>query len=332
MYQTCDIALLDAASLTGESLLKSLEESVIEMGVFYPLSAEPEEEEVIEFQGDEIDVLNATTFNFADATLFFVPAGSKIDPEILNRARDAGCMVINGGVSEVSPVLPGLNEHLLAEQVEQREVAIPFSVAGLLLKLLKPVHESIGIDSVTIVASLSVSSAGKKAVEELRNQTIDLLSGKPASAELFPKRSAFNLIPQVGDLEVNGSTNSEIAIARELMAGLDCEDLRVSATCITAPVFFGDSLAVHLDLDKPVESATFARIIVETDNVEVLPPEELPTIETAAGQEKIQVGRIRQNPLHADQLSFWIAADGVRCNANNAVAVAEILLKDFLKC
>ncbi|MRI35014.1 hypothetical protein EOPP23_18725 [Endozoicomonas sp. OPT23] len=332
MFQTCDIAVLDAASLAGENLLRSLEESVIETGVLYPLSAELEEGAVIEFQATEFDVLNVETFNFADATLFFVPAGSKIDAEILNRARDAGCMVINGGKSDASLVLPGLNEELLGDAVELREVAIPSSAAGLLLKLLKPVQESAGIDSVNIVASMSVSSAGQKAVEELRKQTIDLLSGKPVSSDFFPQRAAFNLIPQVGSLEVNGSTDTEAAIAEELMAGLGSEDLRVSATCVTAPVFFGDSLAVHLDLDKPVEAAAFSRMIITADKVEVLPPEELPTIETAAGADQIQVGRIRQNPHHADQLSFWLAADGVRSNANNAVAVAEILLKDFLKC
>ena len=332
MYQTCDIAVLDAASLAGDNLLKSLEESIIEVGALYPLSTELDQDAVVEFQATEFDVLNVATFNFADATLFFVPAGSKVDVEILHRARDAGCMVVNAGGSEAAPILPGLNEELLSEAAEQREVAVPSSAAGLLLKLLQPVQESVGIDSINLVVSTSVSSAGSKAIEELRKQTIDLLSGKPVSSGLFPQRAAFNLIPQVGTLGIDGATDSEAAIARELMAGLGSEDLRVSATCVTAPVFFGESIAVHLDLDKPVEAAAFAGYISAVDNVEVLPPEELPTVETAAGGDQIQVGRIRQNPVHADQISFWLAADAVRCNSNHAVALAEILLKDFLKC
>ncbi|WP_252179532.1 Asd/ArgC dimerization domain-containing protein [Endozoicomonas sp. 4G] len=339
MSGTFDLAIYNAQSLAGEALLTLLEESHLTPGVVYPLTGseepgEPGDEATVVFKGTELDVISALTFNYADADLLIIPAGSHINPEVLNLAAESGCRVVNGAVggainSEADIYLSGLSD--AAELSGQQEVAIPASPAALMLQVIKPLQETVGIDSVNVMASLSLAESGQKGIEELRGQTIDLLSGKPVKKTLFEQRIAFNVLPQVGPVTESGFTAPERLIAEELMKGLDQEDLRVSATCVRVPVFFGDSLAVHLDLDRPVDEQTVRDLLTGVDGIELAAVDEMPSVETVAGKDAIVVGRIRQNPDHADQICLWIVADPVRCGAIQALAVVEILLKDFLK-
>ncbi|WP_062269872.1 Asd/ArgC dimerization domain-containing protein [Endozoicomonas arenosclerae] len=330
MIGTFDLAIYDAQSLAGEALLSVLEESHLEPGAIYPLAAEPEADATVAYKGTELDVLNAMAFNYADADLLIIPVGSQVNPEILNLAIEGSCRVINGsGESEADFYLAGLTDE--ADLSDDNEVALPSSPAALMLQVLKPIQEAVGIDSVNVMASLSLAESGQKGIEELRGQTIDLLSGKPVKKKLFDQRIAFNVLPQVGELAADGTSTIERQIATELGKGLHQDDLRVSATCVRVPVFFGDSLAVHLDLDRPVDGQTIKELLANTQGVELAAADEMPSVETVAGKDVIVVGRIRQNPEHADQICLWIVGDPVRCGAIQAMSVAEILLKDFLK-
>ncbi|MGI9283482.1 MAG: aspartate-semialdehyde dehydrogenase [Endozoicomonas sp.] len=335
MIGTFDLAIYDAQSLAGETLLTVLEESQLTPGAVYPLAGdeallESGDEATVDYKGTELEVVSATTFSYADADLLIIPVGSEVDPEVLNLAREGGCRVVNGSVnSESEMYLPGLLDP--AELSGLQEVAIPSSPAALMLQVLKPLQDRVGIDSVNVMASLSLGETGQKGIEELRGQTIDLLSGKPVKKKLFEQRIAFNVLPQVGAVTDGGFTSSERRIAEELMKGLKQDDLRVGATCVRVPVFFGDSLAVHLDLDRPVDGQAVREFLAGVEGVELAANDEMPSVETVAGKDVIVVGRIRQNPDHADHLCLWIVADPVRCGAIQALALAEILLKDFLK-
>lgn len=332
MSRSYDVAVYDAASLAGETLLNVLEECDIELGAVYALAESVDEEVAVSFKGTELDVLNAFTFNFADADLLFLPVGCKAPAEILNLATENNCVVIDGSVEASAPVVvPGVNEELLPEAFDRKMVAIPSSPAALLLPVLKPIQDAVGIDSVSVVACQSVSDSGNEGIAELRGQTVDLLNGKPVKKKLYSQRVAFNLLPEVGETLDDGSTSEEARVVQELTAGLDQDDLRVSPTCIRVPVFFGDSLAVHLDLDRSLDADSARDLIAGATNVILAEQGEVPTVESAAGEDYIQVGRIRQNPELADQLSLWLVADPVKRGALNALGVAEILLKDFLK-
>ncbi|WP_257281500.1 MULTISPECIES: Asd/ArgC dimerization domain-containing protein [unclassified Endozoicomonas] len=335
MSGTFNLAIYDAQSLAGEAVLTVLEESHLVPGVVYPLSGseestEPGDEATVTFKGTELDVLSALTFNYADADLLIIPAGSQVNPEVLNLAGEDGCRVVNGAIgAEAEIYLPGLSD--AAKLKGLQEVAIPASPAALMLQVMKTLQNAVGIDSVNVMVNLSLAESGQKGIEELRGQTIDLLSGKPVRKQLFEQRIAFNVLPQVGDVTEGGFTSVERLIAEELVKGLDQDDLRVSATCVRVPVFFGDSLAVHLDLDRSVDEQTIRQLLTGIAGIELAAVDEMPSVETVAGKNVIVVGRIRQNPDHADQICLWIVADPVRCGAIQALAVAEILLKDFLK-
>ena len=337
MNRSLDIAVYEAGSLAGEALLNQFDERDFPVATLYPLAESPEPETTVIFKGEELDVLNAGGFDFVDVDLFFIPANCSGTRVFVNAAIDAGCLVIDGSSDGdiTSMILASVNSDQIADVIEQKYLSVPSSSAALMLPALKPIHDAAGIDSVSVTACLSVSGSGKDGVSELRSQTVDLLNGMPVKKAMYSQRIAYNLLPEVGQIQESGFSTEELAIIEEVMAVLDGEDVRVSPTCVRAPVFFGDSLSVHLELDKAVDADTVRDLLSAADGIQLLAANDIPSVEALTGDDglsgEIIVGRIRQNPVFPEQLSFWLVADTLKRGAINSIELAEILLKDFLK-
>ena len=331
MNRMLEVVVYDADSLAGEALLELLDERVFPVGTLYAIADQPEADAVVSFQEQDVDVLKATGFEFVDVDVLFLPVGCRASDELVTAAVEAGSMVVDGRTgSQAGPMLlPGLNGEQVDEARSGRVAVIPSSSAALLLPVLQPLEEALGIDSVSVTACQSVSGFGSEAITELRKQTIDLLSGKPVSGELFSQRVAFNLLPEVGELDQQGMTSAERGMVRELVSGLGSDDLRINPACILAPVFFGDSLSVQLEVDRAVDAAAVRELLADVKGVELADAGECPTVETVAGNDHIVVGRVRHMPDFPGQLALWLVADPVRRGAINAIDVAQILLKDF---
>ena len=326
MNRTINIAVFNAIDLSGQTFLSVLEKSDLQLEALYPLAEQIKNDTYISFKGVELDVLSAFTFNYVDANFLVVPKGSIVHQEIIHLAREANCPVLNGSSGpHGSFLLAEADEKYWIKLVESGEIFIPSSSATLMLPILKPLHQIVGINSVHVVVNISSSNNGTQGIEELREQTIDLLNGRPVKKQLFHHRTAFNIFPQVGELQANGSTSEEIRIAEELMSGLDQQNLRVNVTCTSVPVFFCDSIAVHLHFDRSFDVASIQDLISDVDGVDIAKSGEIPTIETVVGSDKIVVCRIRQHPELANQISFWLIADSMRCSAMRMLTVINRL-------
>jgi aspartate-semialdehyde dehydrogenase len=107
--------------------------------------------------------------------------------------------------------------------------------------------------------------------------------------------------------------------------------LRVNATAVRVPVFFGHSLAVHASFARPTNLAEAAAVLQRGTGISLIDPEssaEYPTPATLAmSPDKVYVGRLRADLTRDRALNFWVVADNVRkCAAHNAVSVAHILV------
>ena len=333
MNRTFDVAVFDAGNLSGETLVRLLDERVFPVGSLYPLAGNPGPDSTVEFRGEELELVNISGFNFADTDLLFLPAGSEPERSWVDAAVESGCMVIdasrNPGAGSV--ILPAVNPELVQDAFEKKYAVVPSSPAALMLPVLKPLQDAVGIDIVSVTACQAVSGSGSEGITELRGQTLSLLSGKPVSSEFYSQRVAFNMLPEVGNIQEDGFSSEETAIIQELMAVLDTDDIRVNPTCVRVPVFYGDSLAVHLEMDRPLNVADARELLSGVDGLVLAAAGEIPTVETLADNDDMVIGRIRQNPACPEQLSLWLVADAVKRGSISSLELAEILLKDFLK-
>ena len=118
---------------------------------------------------------------------------------------------------------------------------------------------------------------------------------------------------------------------------VDMEDrtIRVNATTVRVPVFYGHSEAVHIETRHKITAEAARELLRKAPGVEVLDQPRsggYPTAVTeAANRDAVYVGRIREDISHERGLDLWIVADNVRKGAaTNSVQIAEILVGEHL--
>jgi aspartate-semialdehyde dehydrogenase len=181
-----------------------------------------------------------------------------------------------------------------------------------------------------------VSGAGKEAVEELATQTAALLSGRPIDRpQHIAKQIAFNCVPQIDVFQDNGYTKEEMKMFWETQKILEDPEIRVNATAVRVPVFYGHSEAVHIETQRKISAPEARALLEKAPGVTVLDerkPGGYPTAVTeAANHDTVYVGRIREDMSHAYGLDLWIVSDNIRKGAaTNSVQIAEILVSEYL--
>jgi aspartate-semialdehyde dehydrogenase len=149
------------------------------------------------------------------------------------------------------------------------------------------------------------------------------------------KQIAFNCVPQIDKFQENGYTKEEMKMHWETQKIFHDEQIRVNATAVRVPVFFGHSEAVHIETRRKISAVEARRLLEKAPGVVVMDerkPGGYPTAVTeAANHDTVYVGRIRDDISHERGLDLWIVADNIRKGAaTNAVQIAEILVRDHI--
>jgi aspartate-semialdehyde dehydrogenase len=230
-------------------------------------------------------------------------------------------------------VVPEVNPQALDSVGTSGIIANPNCSTIQLMVALKPLHDAAGIERIDVVTYQSVSGAGREALEELARQSIAALSGKgPIETEGGAKQIAFNCVPHIDVFEDNGYTREEMKIVWETRKILGDSNLRVNATAVRVPVFYGHSEVVHIDTRRPLSAAEARELLRNAAGVTVLDEPRLggyPTAATeAANRDTVYVGRIREDLAPDRGLNLWVVSDNVRKGAaTNSVQIAEALAR-----
>ncbi|USE39378.1 Asd/ArgC dimerization domain-containing protein [Endozoicomonas sp. SCSIO W0465] len=339
MNRTYNIAIYAADTLAGETLVRQLEEQLFGgnplpvMGL-YPLTESSQVQGSVEFHGETLEFVAADEADFSATDFLVMPAGCDRNVELMTRAVESGCVIIDASRGAASqgytvPVMVDLNAHFIEEAMDNRYFAVPGSAVACLLPLLQKLHQRFTIRRMNLVVMRPVASLGNKGVDALRQQTIELLNGKPVECGDFSARLAYNLIPEV-DAGEGGKIANEADMRSELLMILG-EELDIRVTCITTPVFFGDSYIIDLDTVQPVDIPEIPSLLSELPEVSVADGSDMPTLEDAAGSDQLHIGKIRQQSDYATDLSFWMVADSFKRSAVHAVELIGLLIKDFAK-
>ncbi len=340
MGNMMDVAVVGATGAVGEAMIAILEQRNFPVGKLFPLASQRSAGSRVEFKGKYQRVGNLEDFDFAKARLSLFSAGAGVSAEHAPRAAAAGCVVIDNSSQfryheDIPLVVPEVNPQAVAGYHVRNIIANPNCSTIQMVVALKPIHDAVGIERVNVATYQSVSGTGREAIEELAGQTAALLNGKPIDCNVYPKQIAFNALPHIDVFEDNGYTREEMKMVWETRKIMGDESIKVNATCVRIPVFFGHSEAVHLETREKLSADEARRLLAEAPGVVVVdePGEEsYPTSVTeSAGRDPVYVGRIREDISHPRGLDLWVVSDNVRKGAAlNSVQIAEILVKDFL--
>jgi aspartate-semialdehyde dehydrogenase len=335
-----NVAIVGATGAVGETLLSVLAERDFPIGELIPLASERSAGGKVDFAGKQVVVKNLADFDFAGVDIAFFSAGGSVSREHAPRAAAAGAVVIDNTSEfryqdDIPLVVSEVNPHAIAQYETRGIIANPNCSTMQMLVALAPIHRAVGIERINVATYQSVSGAGRSGADELARQTAALLNFQEAEPAKFSKQIAFNVIPHIDDFQPNGYTKEEMKIVWETRKILEDESIRVNATAVRVPVFYGHSEAVHLETRDPIDADAARRLLEAAPGVVVIDERKAggyPTpVSDAAGKDEVFVGRIRQDISHDNGLNLWIVSDNIRKGAAvNAVQIAEILITDYL--
>jgi aspartate-semialdehyde dehydrogenase len=334
--QTFNIAIIGATGTAGETLVQLLEERDFPVATLHLLSDSESVGHSLPFKGKNLRVRDLDGFDFAQVQLAFFAGDEQITAREAAKLQAAGCSLIDlsGGLSlEQAPrLVPEANAQLLKTLSKPYQLTSPSPSVAALATVLAPIRQFLQLQRVCVTACLAVSSVGRDGVKELARQTAELLNARPLEPRFFDRQIAFNLLPQVGAVDAAGHALLELRLAQELKQVLGLPGLRVAATCVLAPVFFGDSLSVSLQTAATVDFASVTAALVSAVGVELVEEGDYPTaVGDAVGQDEVYVGRLRSGLDDLTELNLSITSDNVRKGASlNAVQIAELLIKHYL--
>jgi aspartate-semialdehyde dehydrogenase len=334
------VAVIGATGNVGREILQTLYERQFPVDEVIALASERSVGSEVSFGDDEIlKVRDLASFDFKGVDIALSSPGAKVSAIHSPRAGAAGCVVIDNTSHfrmdpDVPLVVPEVNPHAIAGYRKRNIIANPNCSTIQMVVALKPLHDIAKIKRVVVSTYQSVSGAGKEAMDELFSQTRAIFVNDPVSPDCFTKQIAFNVIPHIDMFMDDGSTKEEWKMAAETRKILD-PNIPVHATCVRVPVFVSHSEAVNVEFESPITESQAREAVRKFPGVTVIDHranEGYVTPIEAAGEDAVFVSRLRKDPTVPYGLSFWCVSDNLRKGAAlNAVQIAEILAKDYLK-
>ncbi len=329
------VAVIGATGLVGETLITVLEERNFPVSELHALASDRSLGRSVSFRGRRYPVQELAEFEFAHCDFALFCAGAQVSREYVPRAVAAGCLVIDNTSEfryqeDVPLVVPEVNLHALEGLGTRGIVANPNCCTIQMVLVLKPLYDAAGIERIEVATYQSASGAGRAALEELARQSIDALSGKGVAADAGIGQVAFNCVPHIDGFQDNGYTREEMKLVWETRKILGDAAIRVNATAVRVPVFYGHSEAVHIQTRHPLSADQARELLRKAPGVTVMDERRAggyPTAATeAAKRDTVYVGRIREYLAPDRGLNLWIVADNVRKGAaTNSVQIAEAL-------
>jgi len=340
MARSYKVAVAGATGAVGWQMVACLEERRFPVAELIPLASERSLGRTVSFQGQEIPVQVLGPDSFAGVEVALFSAGGGVSLEYAPIAARAGAVVVDNSSAwrmdpEVPLVVPEVNPGDIGLYLKRGIIANPNCSTIQLVVVLKPLHDAARIKRVVVSSYQAVSGTGQKAVEELAAQVRALLSNQEVVKKVYPHRIAFNVLPHIDAFQENGYTKEELKMVNETRKILGDDTIRVTATTVRVPVFYGHSEAVNLETERKLGPEEAREILAQAPGVKVVdnPAKfEYPMPLDAAGQDLTLVGRIREDFSIKNGLNLWVVADNLRKGAaTNAVQIAEILVRDYLR-
>jgi aspartate-semialdehyde dehydrogenase len=340
MSKTYDVVVVGATGAVGESMLEILEQRNFPVGNIYAVASSRSAGKRLSFKGESLKVEDLATFDFSKAQIGLFSPGASVSEIYAPKAAAAGCIVIDNTSQfryddDIPLVVPEVNPEKIADYKNRGIIANPNCSTIQMLVALKPIYNAVGIERINVCTYQAVSGTGKEAIEELAAQTAALLNGKPIKAEVYPKQIAFNVLPQIDVFMDNGYTKEEMKMVWETQKIMGDASIKVNATAVRVPVFYGHSEAVHIETKEKITVEKVRDLLRNAPGV-ILMDERVnggyPTAVTeAANHDATYVGRIREDISHPRGLNLWVVSDNVRKGAAlNSVQIAEVLVKNYI--
>jgi len=328
------VAVVGATGNVGREMLNILDERTFPADEVVALASRRSMGVEVSFGNKTLKVKALEQYDFSDVDICLMSAGSTVSKEWSPKIAAQGAVVIDNSScwrydADVPLVVPEVNADAVADFRKRGIIANPNCSTAQLVVALKPLHDKARIKRVVVSTYQSVSGAGKEAMDELFNQTKAVFTVGEIESKKFPKRIAFNIIPQIDVFMEDGYTREEWKMMAETKKILDPK-IKLTATCVRVPVFIGHAESVNVEFEQPITVAEAHDILRKAPGCLVVDKHEpggYVTPYECAGEDATYISRVREDATVENGLTFWCVSDNLRKGAAlNAIQIAECLI------
>jgi aspartate-semialdehyde dehydrogenase len=169
-----------------------------------------------------------------------------------------------------------------------------------------------------------VSEQGKRGMDELHQQTINLLSFQSLPKEVFDEQVAFNMLNRFGEnssLSLNKIEDRIVAHFETITGG----SIPVpSLMLVQAPTFHAYTFSIYIQFEREIAIEEVAKALAGDHVTIVAASEDGPSNVGAAGQLSVLVS-LKKDARNAKGFWIWAAADNLKVAAMSAVECASTL-------
>lgn len=333
------VAIVGATGAVGNQMITCLEESRLKIKSVRLLASKRSVGRHLRFKGDLIPVEELTEHSLDGIDIALFSAGGSTSECFAPAAAKAGCVVVDNSSAwrmdpDVPLVVPEVNAHAIAGYTRKGIIANPNCSTIQMVVALNPIYRKAGIRRIVVSTYQAVSGTGKKAIDELLDQTRAMIHFAEVPRSVYPHRIAFNCLPHIDRFLDNGYTKEEVKMVNETRKIMEDDQIGITATTVRVPVFFGHSESINVETNTYLSAAAARAILESAPGVRVVDDPErcaYPLATDAAGKDDTLVGRIRQDESIPNGINLWVVADNIRKGAaTNTVQIAERLAADYL--
>lgn len=339
MGKLFNVAVAGATGAVGNQMVACLEERDFPVNNLKLLATAKSAGRTLRFKGEEIPVEELTETSFKGVDIGIFSAGGATSQQFAPIAARDGCVVVdNSSAWRMDPgvplVVPEVNPQATANYESKGIIANPNCSTIQMVVALAPIHAKAGIKRIVVSTYQAVSGTGKKAIDELYDQTKAIINSAEPENRVYPHRIAFNCLPHIDVFLDSGYTKEEMKMVHETRKILEDDTIGITATTVRVPVFYSHSESVNIETRERITPEDVRDLLESAPGVTVVddPSQNLyPMAIDAAGKDDTFVGRIRADESIANGINLWIVSDNIRKGAaTNAVQIAELLAREYL--
>ena len=275
--------------------------------------------------------------DFKGIQIALTSAGAGTSKEFASTITKHGTVMIDNSSAfrmdaDVPLVVPEVNPEDSRNR-PRNIIANPNCSTIIMLVAIKPIHDLSPIRRIHVATYQASSGAGAAAMQEMENQTRQVLAGEPVTVEKFKYQLAFNVIPHIDIFLDNDYTKEEMKMHWETRKMMHA-NIDVSALTVRVPVYRAHSEAVWVETRDELSVEQVRAAMKKAPGLEIEDDPKnfkYPMPLNAAGKDPVFVGRLRKDITNPNSIAFWCVGDQIRKGAAlNALQIAEYLVENRL--
>ena len=326
------VAIVGAATLKGKEVAEVLNDRNFP-SLDVKLLDDDESLGQLETMGDEVSFIQsvrAEQFDKVDFTFF------ASDPQCTRKnwklARKAGSAIVDLSFALEdepeavvrSPWIERQLAQMMLPELQPGPVVVAHPVATVLALLIARAQKTGQISRLVTTVFEPASEHGQKGMDELHEQTVNLLSFQELPKNVFDTQIAFNMVGRYGEKSQPTLESVEQRILKHYRHIAAKDAPQPSLLLLQAPIFHGHSLAAYLEMEKPVALGDLSQALAGDHVTITRSAEESPSNVNAAGQGDVLVS-VNRDANHENGVWLWVATDNLRIAALTAVECAETI-------